>query len=207
MIAHRRQHEELVTLEAEANLETETGPWQLKVFKDKVHGAEHVALVKGAVDATKPALVRVHSECLTGDTFGSLHRDCGMQLNAAMQRISQEGNGIIVYMRQEGRGIGLANKIRAYDLQEKEGLDTVEANVKLGFPTDLREYGIGAQILCELGVRQIKLLTNNPKKIAGLEGFGLQVTEQLPLQIPELNDRQKNYLGGKKEKLGHFLPL
>ncbi len=207
LIAYRRQHEELVFLESEAKLETVTGPWQLKVFKDTVHGAEHVALIKGVVDDTKPTLVRVHSECLTGDVFGSVHCDCGEQLHAAMKRISDEGNGVIIYMRQEGRGIGLANKIKAYDLQEKEGLDTVDANLKLGFPSDLREYGIGAQILSILGVRSMRLLTNNPKKISGLEGFGLEITEQLPIQITPSSELQKKYLKTKKTRMGHLLDL
>lgn len=207
LIAYRREHEELVFLESEAKLETATGQWQLKVFKDTVHGAEHVALIKGIINEHKSTLVRVHSECLTGDVFGSVHCDCGEQLAAAMKRIHDEGNGVIVYMRQEGRGIGLANKIRAYDLQEKEGLDTVDANIKLGFPMDLREYGIGAQILSELGVRTMRLLTNNPKKISGLEGFGLEITEQLPIQIEPTSDRQKKYLQTKKTRMGHILDI
>lgn len=207
LIAYRRQHEELVHMESEAMLETTTGKWQLKVFVDTVHGAEHVALVKGIINEHKSTLVRVHSECLTGDVFGSVHCDCGAQLAAAMQRINDEGNGVIIYMRQEGRGIGLANKIRAYDLQEKEGLDTVDANIKLGFPMDLREYGIGAQILSELGIRSMRLLTNNPKKISGLEGFGLEITEQLPIEITPTSDRQKKYLQTKKTRMGHILDL
>lgn len=207
LVAYRRQHEELVHLASEAMLETTTGKWQLKVFVDTVHGAEHVALVKGTIDDTKPTLVRVHSECLTGDVFGSVHCDCGEQLHAAMKRIEQEGIGAIVYMRQEGRGIGLTNKIKAYDLQEKEGLDTVDANIKLGFPSDLREYGIGAQILSELGIRSMRLLTNNPKKISGLEGFGLEVTEQLPIQIEPSSERQKKYMHTKKTRMGHLLDL
>lgn len=205
LIAYRRQHEELVHLASEAMLETTTGKWQLKVFVDTVHGAEHVALVKGVIDPSKPTLVRVHSECLTGDIFGSVHCDCGEQLHAAMKQIEKEGNGVIVYMRQEGRGIGLTNKIKAYDLQEKEGLDTVDANIKLGFAGDLREYGIGAQILSDLGVRSMRLLTNNPKKISGLEGFGLEVTEQLPIEITPSSDRQKKYLHTKKTRMGHLL--
>jgi 3,4-dihydroxy 2-butanone 4-phosphate synthase/GTP cyclohydrolase II len=207
LVAYRRQHEELVHMVSAATLETTTGPWQLKVFTDTVHGAEHVALVKGIIDQTKPTLVRVHSECLTGDVFGSVHCDCGDQLRAAMKRINDEGNGVIVYMRQEGRGIGLANKIKAYDLQEKEGLDTVDANIKLGFPMDLREYGIGAQILSDLGVRSMRLLTNNPKKISGLEGFGLEVTEQLPIEIKPSSELQKKYLHTKKTRMGHLLDL
>ncbi len=207
LIAYRRQHEELVHFVSEANLETRTGEWKLKVFVDTVHGAEHVALIKGTIDQAKPTLVRVHSECLTGDVVGSLHCDWGEQLHAAMQYIEKEGSGIIVYMRQEGRGIGLANKMKAYDLQEKEGLDTVDANLKLGFPADLREYGIGAQILSDLGVRSMRLLTNNPKKISGLEGFGLEVTEQLPIEITPVSDKQKKYLHTKKTRMGHLLDL
>lgn len=207
LIAYRRQHEELVHLESEAMLETTTGKWQLKVFKDTVYGSEHVALIKGVIDDTEPTLVRVHSECLTGDVFGSVHCDCGEQLHAAMKRINEEGSGVIIYMRQEGRGIGLANKIRAYDLQEKEGLDTVDANLKLGFPVDLREYGIGAQILSILGVRSMRLLTNNPKKISGLEGFGLEITEQLPIQITPSSELQKKYLKTKKTRMGHLLDI
>ena len=166
---------------------------------------EHVALVKGNIDATKPVLVRVHSECLTGDVFHSQHCDCGEQLLLAMQRIEKEGKGILLYMRQEGRGIGLANKIRAYHLQQTEGLDTVEANVRLGLPVDLREYGIGAQILRDIGVHKMRLLTNNPKKIVGLDGYGLEVVEQLPIEISPKSERQKKYLRTKKKKLGHLL--
>ncbi|HVW67309.1 MAG TPA: bifunctional 3,4-dihydroxy-2-butanone-4-phosphate synthase/GTP cyclohydrolase II [Candidatus Peribacteraceae bacterium] len=207
LVAYRRQNEHLVTLEAETDLETEFGTWHLKVFKDVVHGAEHVAMVQGEISKDEPVLVRVHSECMTGDVFASLHCDCGEQLHAAMQRIHQEGKGVIIYLRQEGRGIGLANKIRAYELQNKEGLDTVEANVRLGLPVDLREYGIGAQMLCDIGVRKMKLLTNNPKKIAGLQGFGLEVVEQLPIEITPLSERQKKYMQTKKMKMGHLLHL
>lgn len=207
LVAYRRKNEHLVTLEAETDLETETGTWHLKVFKDLVHGAEHVAMVQGEISKDEPVLVRVHSECMTGDVFASLHCDCGEQLHAAMQRIHQEGKGVIVYLRQEGRGIGLANKIRAYELQNKEGLDTVEANVRLGLPIDLREYGIGAQMLCDIGVRKMKLLTNNPKKIAGLQGFGLEVVEQMPIEITSSSERQKKYMQTKKMKMGHLLHL
>jgi 3,4-dihydroxy 2-butanone 4-phosphate synthase/GTP cyclohydrolase II len=205
LIAQRNTQESLVTLETETQLETETGHWQLKLYKDSVHQSEHVALVKGTIDADKPTLVRVHSECLTGDVFGSLHCDCGGQLHAAMQQIEQEGNGVILYLRQEGRGIGLLNKIKAYKLQNEEGLDTVQANERLGLPADLREYGIGAQILRDIGVRKLKLLTNNPKKIAGLQGFGLEIVDQLPLKIEPTSDRQKKYLHTKKIKFGHIL--
>lgn len=205
LIAYRRRHETFVRLEAQTDLETETGNWKMRVFADTLHGLEHVALVRGEIDPLKPTLVRVHSECITGDVFHSLHCDCGAQLQAAMERIAKEGSGVVLYMRQEGRGIGLINKVRAYDLQQREGLDTVEANERLGFPVDLREYGIGAQILRELSVGKIRLLTNNPKKIVGLQGYGLEVIEQLPLEIESRNELQKKYLIAKKNKMGHFL--
>jgi len=151
-------------------------------------------------------LTRVHSECLTGDAFGSRHCDCGQQLQAAMQAIAHEGSGVLLYLRQEGRGIGLSNKIRAYDLQRREGLDTAEANERLGLPVDLREYGIGAQILRDLGVGHLRLLTNNPKKIVGLDGYGLHIVEQVPLRIVPASENQKRYLIAKRDKLGHWLP-
>jgi len=204
LIAERRRTERLVRLAAESDLETDIGTWKIKVFDDLVHGREHVAMVMGDVSGDDPVLVRVHSECLTGDVFHSRHCDCGEQLNMALHRIADEGRGVLVYMRQEGRGIGLANKIRAYDVQQKEGLDTVEANERLGFPSDLREYGIGAQMLCELGVHRIRLLTNNPKKIAGLAGYGLEVVEHVRVFAPEMSERQKKYLRAKKEKMGHL---
>ena len=205
LIAWRRQHETFIRLEAESDLETETGQWKIKVYYDALHRAEHVALVKGEIDPLKPTLVRVHSECLTGDAFGSKHCDCGDQLALAMHKIEQEGNGVLLYMRQEGRGIGLANKIKAYALQQKEGLDTAEANENLGFPMDLREYGIGAQILKDIGVGQLRLLTNNPKKMVGLEGYSLHLVEQVPLELEPHSDRQRSYLSAKKKKLGHIL--
>ncbi len=204
LIAWRCRHETLVRLQAESDLETETGNWKVKVYSDVQHDEEHVALVKGSVTPLNPTLVRVHSECLTGDAFGSLHCDCGHQLRLAMEKIAAEGSGVLLYLRQEGRGIGLANKIRAYALQEQEGLDTVEANERLGFPMDLRTYGIGAQILKDVGVGKLRLLTNNPKKIVGLEGYGLHVVDQLPIEIAPSSDRQKKYQRTKKEKMGHL---
>lgn len=205
LIAYRQRHETSIRREAETELETETGHWTMRVYEDTVHGREHVALIKGSIDSLKPVLVRVHSECLTGDAFGSLHCDCGAQLHAAMQRIAQEGAGVIVYMRQEGRGIGLTNKIRAYELQRTEGMDTVEANESLGLPADLRTYGIGAQILKDCGVGHMRLLTNNPKKVVGLEGYGLHLAEQVPLELPAESEKQKKYMKTKKEKMGHIL--
>lgn len=205
LIAYRRKHETLVRHEAESDLETETGLWRLHVYNDTVHNEEHVALVKGKLDPLKPALVRVHSECLTGDVFGSEHCDCGDQLALAMQKIEEEGLGVILYMRQEGRGIGLTQKIRAYALQQAENVDTVEANERLGLPADLRTYGIGAQILRDLGVGHMRLMTNNPKKVVGLEGYGLHLVEQIPLEVEAPSERQKKYLSTKKQKLGHLL--
>ncbi len=205
LIAYRRRHESCITFETETSLETETGHWQLKIYRDTVHQSEHLALIKGTIHPDSTTLVRVHSECLTGDVFDSLHCDCGGQLKVAMRQIEEEGSGVVLYLRQEGRGIGLLNKIRAYKLQQEEGLDTVEANEKLGLPADLREYGIGAQILRDVGVRKLRLLTNNPKKMAGLQGFDLEVTEQLPLRIEPTSDRQKKYLQTKKIKMGHIL--
>jgi 3,4-dihydroxy 2-butanone 4-phosphate synthase / GTP cyclohydrolase II len=202
LIAYRRKNETFIRNIAESVLETETGTWKIKVYKDTLKNEEHVALVKGDIDPMQPSLVRVHSECLTGDAFGSLHCDCGDQLETAMRQIEKEGTGIIVYMRQEGRGIGLSNKIKAYKLQE-EGMDTVEANESLGFPMDLRTYGIGAQILKDCNVGHMRLLTNNPKKVVGLEGYGLHLTELVPLVTEIKNTRQKKYLETKKNKMGH----
>ncbi len=207
LIAWRRLHETLIQLEAEADLETDTGLWKIRVYKDTVTGGEHVALVKGLITPETPTLVRVHSECLTGDVFHSHHCDCGTQLALAMSRIEKEGIGIILYMRQEGRGIGLINKIKAYALQQTEGLDTVTANEKLGFSPDLREYGIGAQILSHCGVVSMRLLTNNPKKVAGLAGHHLTIVEQLPLEVAAESERLKKYLKTKKEKMGHQLNM
>ncbi len=203
LIAHRRLREKLVELEQVVKLPTDYGDFDLHLYRSKLDGNHHLALVKGRIDSSQATLVRVHSECLTGDVFGSRRCDCGNQLHAALRQISEEGNGVLVYMRQEGRGIGLAAKIHAYKLQE-EGLDTVEANAKLGFPSDLRDYGLGAQILFDLGVRTFRFLTNNPKKVVGLEGYGMQMVEQVPIKC-ETNPHNAKYLETKKVKLGHML--
>ena len=201
LIEYRRKKEKLIKLEAKAKLPTEHGQFNLFLYESLIDGSEHVALVNGEI-GDKPTLVRVHSECLTGDTFFSQRCDCGRQLQRSLEMISKEG-GILLYLRQEGRGIGLKNKIKAYSLQEK-GADTVEANHLLGFPSDLRDYGIGAQILADLGVKKIKLLTNNPKKIVGLEGYGLEVVERVPIKIKE-GENSKYYLETKKKKMDHML--
>ncbi|MEA4862025.1 MAG: bifunctional 3,4-dihydroxy-2-butanone-4-phosphate synthase/GTP cyclohydrolase II [Victivallaceae bacterium] len=203
LISYRRRTEKLVERTAPAKLPTVFGEFRIEAFRSKFDGIEHVALVFGDIGDGKDVLVRVHSECLTGDVFGSLRCDCGDQLHAAMKMIAAEGRGVIVYLRQEGRGIGIFNKVHAYRLQDC-GCDTVEANVKLGFAPDLREYGIGVQILLELGVKTIRLLTNNPKKLVGLSGFGLEVIGREPLVIPPGPD-DAAYLRTKKEKMGHIL--
>lgn len=206
LVEYRRKTETLVQRVAEATLPTDFGEFVCYAYESLVTADHHLALVKGDLRAGPAPLVRMHSECLTGDVFGSLRCDCGEQLKLAMQRIDEEGSGVIVYMRaHEGRGIGLVNKLRAYTLQD-EGLDTVEANVHLGFPPDLRDYGIGAQILVHLGLREIRLLTNNPSKRAGLQGFGLEVVERVPLIAPP-NERNERYLKTKQDKLGHLLEV
>jgi 3,4-dihydroxy 2-butanone 4-phosphate synthase/GTP cyclohydrolase II len=203
LIAYRRSRERLIEREQVTMVTTDDGDFQLHVYRSVIDGVNHVALVKGDVAGDMPTLVRVHSECLTGDVFGSLRCDCGPQLHAALQQISREGRGILVYMRQEGRGIGLAAKVHAYKLQQA-GFDTVEANERLGFPMDLREYGLGAQILVDLGVKHLRLLTNNPKKVVGLEGYGLNIVEQVPLRA-EPTPFNRRYLETKRLKMGHRL--
>jgi 3,4-dihydroxy 2-butanone 4-phosphate synthase/GTP cyclohydrolase II len=203
LIGHRRLTEKLVEAEQVVKLPTDYGDFELHLYRSKLDGAHHLALVKGKISKSRPTLVRVHSECLTGDVFGSRRCDCGNQLHAALRQIADEGNGVLIYMRQEGRGIGLAAKIHAYKLQE-EGLDTVEANARLGFPSDLRDYGLGAQILFDLGVRKFRFLTNNPKKVVGLEGYGIQMVEQVPIRS-EPNPHNARYLETKRTKMGHAL--
>lgn len=203
LIAYRRKQEKLVEIEQVIHLPTDFGDFQLHMYRSIMDGAHHLALVKGEISAEEATLVRVHSECLTGDVFGSMRCDCGSQLHAALRQIEKAGSGVLVYMRQEGRGIGLPAKIHAYKLQE-QGLDTVEANEKLGFPAELREYGLGAQILVDLGVRKMRFLTNNPKKVIGLEAYGLEIVEIVPIR-GVANPHNAKYLETKRIKMGHLL--
>jgi 3,4-dihydroxy 2-butanone 4-phosphate synthase/GTP cyclohydrolase II len=203
LIAYRRKREKLVERLEVVELPTDFGPFRLHLYRNTLDEHDHLALVKGRIDADRPTLVRVHSECLTGDVFGSRLCDCGSQLHEALRQIEEAGSGVLVYLRQEGRGIGLAAKIRAYKLQE-EGLDTVEANERLGFAPDLRDYGLGAQILLDVGVRKFRFMTNNPRKVVGLEGYGLEMTEQVPIRSAA-NPHNEKYLSTKKLKLGHLL--
>ena len=203
LIDYRRKSETLVQRDAVVDMPTRYGEFKAYSYVSKISGENHLALVKGDVGNGEPVLVRVHSECLTGDVFGSMRCDCGDQLALAMQQIEAEGRGVLLYMRQEGRGIGLNNKLRAYSLQD-QGLDTVEANVALGFDPDLRDYGTGAEILVDLGIRKLRLLTNNPQKISGIEGFGLDIVERVPIQISS-NARNLRYMKTKKDKMGHIL--
>src|SRR4051794_26503036 len=203
LVEYRRRREKLVERGAEVRLPTRYGEFKAVAFREKLTGKTHVALVNGDVDGAGDVLVRVHSECLTGDVFHSLRCDCGEQLEQALAQIAREGRGVFLYMAQEGRGIGLLNKLRSYELQE-QGLDTVQANAELGFPADARDYGIGNQILADLGLTTIRILTNNPKKLTGIDGFGLTVVEQVPIEVPP-NDENRRYLAAKRDKLGHRL--
>lgn len=206
LVAYRLKREILVRRAAEARLPTKHGEFRIIVYKNKVDDFDHVALIKGELDPEAQTLVRVHSECLTGDVFGSVRCDCGLQLDAAMRMIAEKGSGVILYMRQEGRGIGLVNKIKAYKIQDEEGADTVDANLRLGFGADLRDYGVGAQILRDLGLRSIALLTNNPKKIVGLEGYGLEIAARYPLEM-EPTAENRGYLQCKRDRMGHLMKV
>ncbi|OHD64672.1 MAG: bifunctional 3,4-dihydroxy-2-butanone 4-phosphate synthase/GTP cyclohydrolase II [Spirochaetes bacterium RBG_13_51_14] len=203
LIKFRQHKERLVHRVSEANLPTAYGGFTIIAYQTEVGEATHVALVKGNIEGKENVLVRVHSECLTGDVFASLRCDCGSQIHKAMEMVDREGQGVILYMRQEGRGIGLGNKIKAYHLQDK-GMDTVEANIELGFPADLRDYGIGAQILVDLGLHKIRLLTNNPKKVIGLDGYGLEIVERVPIEV-EPHSANVRYLRAKRDKMGHLI--
>ncbi|MAZ68406.1 MAG: bifunctional 3,4-dihydroxy-2-butanone-4-phosphate synthase/GTP cyclohydrolase II [Candidatus Marinimicrobia bacterium] len=203
LIKYRRENDKIVEEISRIPFPSQFGDFELRLFEDKIHNDHHVAVVKGDISADKEALVRVHSQCLTGDLFASLRCDCGEQLNKALEQINDSGHGVLVYLRQEGRGIGLKNKIKAYQLQD-QGLDTVEANQKLGFKADLREYGIGAEILIACGVSKMKILTNNPKKIIGLDGFDLKITGREPIEI-KTNHVNEKYLTTKRDKLGHLI--
>jgi 3,4-dihydroxy 2-butanone 4-phosphate synthase/GTP cyclohydrolase II len=204
LIRYRMQTEGLVRRVAQAALPTQHGPFTIHAYESLIDGVAHVALVRGDIGDGRDLMVRVHSKCLTGDVFHSTRCDCGVQLDSAMRQIAQAGRGVLLYLHQEGRGIGLANKIRAYELQD-QGLDTVEANERLGFKADQRDYGIGAQILRDLGVRTMRLLTNNPRKFIGLEGYGLSLAESLPLEVLPVSEFTRRYLKTKKDKLGHKL--
>jgi len=205
LIAYRRENDKLIERVAKADMPTKHGDFDVLGYVNKLNGEHHLALVKGKVDDGEPVLVRVHSECLTGDAFGSLRCDCGEQFDEASKKIEEEGRGVLLYMRQEGRGIGLINKIKAYQLQD-QGMDTVEANIALGFPEDMRDYGIGAQILEDLGIKKVKLMTNNPKKLSGISGYGIEIVERVPIQMNH-NEKNKFYLETKKEKMGHLLNM
>ncbi len=204
LIAYRMRHERLVDRVVEVDLPTRYGDFRLAAYEERLTGEVHLALTKGTWREGDPVLTRVHSQCVTGDLFGSRRCDCGEQLATAMQKVEAEGTGLVLYMKQEGRGIGLLNKLRAYKLQEEEGLDTVEANQALGFAMDHRDYGIGCQILRDLGIRKLRLLTNNPRKYVGLAGYGLEIVERVPIEIPP-NDHNAHYLQTKREKMGHLL--
>ncbi|HEX5042826.1 MAG TPA: bifunctional 3,4-dihydroxy-2-butanone-4-phosphate synthase/GTP cyclohydrolase II [Candidatus Polarisedimenticolaceae bacterium] len=204
LIRYRMRTERMVTRVASPDLPTPLGTWKVHAFHNEVEDETHVALVLGEIDPEAPMLVRVHSECLTGDVFGSMRCDCGVQLHTAMERIAAEGSGAILYLRQEGRGIGLANKLRAYELQDHQRKDTVEANLLLGFAADLRDYGVGAQILYDLGIRRLRLMTNNPGKYVALAGYGLEIVERVPLELPA-DEHNRDYLRAKKLKMGHLL--